>query len=186
MPKLKTIIILTIVILTLGIAWKYYKKFKDTDKLKIGETSLKSTKKIANFNDLVDVLKNGLLLKGFVEIRNFSGRDYSLNQISLDCFTPKTEKLIAEQVNILPANITLNSKQTTNIPLEYKVDIVNALSLFKESGVIPENATLWQVITKPAQYWSAIDLNKLRMKLKGFIQAEGITISVNEEYSLYE
>lgn len=186
MLKIKTIIILAIVILTLGIAWKYYKKYRDADKLKIGDTSLKAEKKIENFNDLVSILKNGLILKGFVEIRNFSGRDYSLQQISLDCFTPKTEKLMAEQINILSNNIVLRKNQTTNIPLEYKVDIMSALSLFKESGVIPEGATLWHVITHPGQYWSGIDLKKLRMKLKGFIQAEGFNITVNEDYSLYE
>ncbi|MFH2141963.1 MAG: hypothetical protein ABIJ97_06045 [Bacteroidota bacterium] len=186
MLRLKNIIIVAIVILTLGIAWRYYKKYKDSEKLKIGETSLRATKKIENFNDLVDILKNGLLLKGFVEIRNFSGRDYTLNQISLDCFTPKTEKLMAEQTNIIQNNISLKKKQITNIPLEYKIDIMNALSLFKESGVIPEEATLWQVVTHPGQYWSGMDLKKLKMKFKGFIQAEGITLSINEEYLLYE
>lgn len=186
MLKLKNIIIIAIVILTFGIAWRYYKKLKDTEKLKIGETSLKSTKKIENFNDLIDVFQNGLRLKGFIEIRNFSGKDYTLNQISLDCFSPKTEKLIAEQTNIIQNNIILQNRQVTNIPLEYKVDIMNALSLFKESGAIPEDATLWQVITKPGTYWAGIDLKKLKMKLKGFIQAEGITLSVNEEYPLYE
>jgi len=173
-------------VLTFGIAWKYYKKMRDTEKLKIGETSLKPTKKISNFNDLVDVLQNGLRMKGFIEIRNFSGKDYTLNQISLDCFTPKTEKLIAEQTNIMQSNINLVNRQVTKIPLEYKIDIMSALTLFKESGVIPEDATLWQVITHPGQYWNGIDLKKLMMKFKGFIQAEGITLSVNEEYPLYE
>lgn len=186
MSTVRNIIIVALVVLTFGIAWRYYKKIKDTEKLKIGETSLRATKKIEKLDDLVDVLQNGLRMKGFIEIRNFSGRDYTLNQISLDCYSPKTEKLIAEQTNIMQNNITLLNRQVTNIPLEYKIDIMNALSLFKESGVIPEDATLWQVITKPGTYWAGIDLKKLSMKLKGFIQAEGITLSVNEEYPLYE
>ncbi|OFY36141.1 MAG: hypothetical protein A2W91_04975 [Bacteroidetes bacterium GWF2_38_335] len=65
MFKLKTIIIIVIVILTLGIAYKYYRKLKDTEKLKLGETSLKPVKEIKDFNDIVDVLKNGLRLTGF-------------------------------------------------------------------------------------------------------------------------
>jgi len=186
MPGIKTIIILAIVILTQGIAWKYYRKYRDAEKLKIGETSLKATKKIENVNDLVDVLRNGLLLKGFVEIRNFSSKDYYLNQISLDCYSPKTEKLIAEQINILPQSLQLKAKQSTHIPLEYKVNIINALSLFKESGVLPEDASLWQVVSHPAQYWPGISLKNLKMKLKGFIQAERFNITVNEDYNLYE
>jgi len=170
----------------LGIAWKYYRKLKDTEKLKIGETSLKPVKEIKDFNGIVDVLKNGLRLTGFIEIRNLSGQDYTLNQLSVDCYTPKSDKLMAEQTNILQNNIILKSKQSTNIPLEYKVDIVKVFMLFKESGVIPEDTTLWQVITHPAQYYSSIKLSNLKMKLKGFIQAEGITLSIDEDYMLYE
>ncbi len=186
MINFKKILIIVLAIVTFGIAYKYYKKYKDTEKLKIGETSLHSTKKISNINDLVDVFKNGLLIKGFVEIRNFSGKDYVLNQISIDAFTPNTEKLIAAQTNIIKNNITLKNKQSTNIPIEYKIDIIKTLSLFKESAVIPEDTTLWKVITHPAQYLQDIDLKKLKIKLKGFIEAEGITLDINQEYFLYE
>lgn len=186
MLKLKNIILIGIVILTFGIAWKFYKKYKDSDKLKIGSTSLKPKQQITNFNDLVNILKNGLVLEGFIEIRNFSSRDYSIKQLSIDCFSPKTEKLIAEQTNILQNKLILAKKQTTNIPLEYKIDIVNALALFKECGLIPEDANLIDVITHPAQYWSDIDLKNLKIKFKGFIQAEGIHLDINEDYALYE
>ena len=55
MPKLKNILITAAVILTFGIAWKYFKKYKDTEKLKIGDTSLKTEKEIKNLNSLVDI-----------------------------------------------------------------------------------------------------------------------------------
>ena len=70
------------------------------------------------------------------------------------------------------------------IPLEYNIDIFNALSLFKESEVIPTDATIWQVVSQPATYWKSINLRKLKVKLIGFIQAEGITLSINEDYLL--
>jgi alpha-N-acetylglucosamine transferase len=186
MLKPKNIVLIVLVILSLGIAWKFYKKYKDSDKLKIGSTSLKLKQQITNFNDLVHVLKNGLVLEGFIEIRNFSSKDYALNQLSIDCFSPVNEKLIAEQTNILQNTLVLTKKQTTNIPLEYKIDIVNALALFKECGLIPEEATLINIITHPAQYWSGIDLKKLKVKFKGFIQAEGIHLNTDEEYAIYE
>jgi len=186
MFKLKNIVIIAIVILTFGIAWKYYKKLRETEKLKIGETSLSTTKKVKTFNDLLEIFKNGLKLKGFISVRNFSGQDFTLNQIKLDCFTPQTDKLLAEQTNIIQNNIVLKAKQVTNIPIEYKVDIVKALKLFKESEVIPEDYTVWQIITHPAQAFEIVKMSNLKMKLKGFIQAEGITLSINEKYNLYE
>jgi len=184
MPKLKNILIIAAVILTFGIAWKYFKKYKDTEKLKIGDTTLKTEKEIKNLNSLVDIFQNGLRVKGFIGIRNFSGRDYTLNQISLDCYSPKTKKLVAEQTNILPGSIVLKNRQETNIPLEYNIDIINALSIFKESDIIPADTTVWQIISKPATYWPGVNLRKLKIKLTGFIQAEGITLSINEDYLL--
>ena len=186
MSKLKNIIIVVAVLLTLGIAWKLFRKVKDTDKLKIGDTSLKPTKEIKKFTDLAEIFSSGLKVKGFIEIRNFSGRDYTLSQLNIDCFTPKTETLLAEQTNIIEKNIVLKAKQTTNIPLEYTVNIVNALLMFKESEVLPADATVWQVISQPAQYWKEINMKKLTMKLKGFIVAEGINLSINMDYPLYD
>jgi len=185
MLKVKTILIIVLVIITLGIAWKYYKKYRDQEKLKIGEISLTPQKEIKSFDDLVYVFKNGLKLKGFVQIRNFSGQDYSLNQISIDSYSPETEKLIAEQTNILQSDIVLKAKQSTIIPLEYNVDIINALSLFKESKVIPADYTVWKIITHPLQAYKDIKLSNLKMKLKGFIQAEGINMPVDELNYLY-
>lgn len=184
MVKLKHILIIAAVILTFGIAWKYFRKVKDTEKLKLGDTSLKSSKKLESFKDLADIFKSGFRVKGFIEIRNFSGKDYTLNQLSLDCYSPKTQKLVAEQTNILPNDLVLKNREVTNIPLEYNIDIFNALSLFKESEVIPTDATIWQVVSQPATYWKSINLRKLKVKLIGFIQAEGITLSINEDYLL--
>ena len=186
MFKLKNIIIIVIIILTFGIAWRYYKKYRETDKLKVGAISLKATSEIRGVKDLVTIFKNGLQLKGFVEIRNFSSKDYTINQLSLDCFVPKTSKIIAEQTNIIQNNIKIKAKQSTNIPLEYKINILNALSLFKECGAIPADVTLWQVVSEADKYYKDIDLKKLKMTLKGFIEAEGITLSIDENYPLYD
>jgi hypothetical protein len=76
---------------------------KDTEKLKLGDTSLKAAKKLESFKDLVEIFTSGFKMKGYIEIRNFSGKDYTLNQLSLDCYSPKSQKLVAEQTNILPS-----------------------------------------------------------------------------------
>ncbi|PLX05702.1 MAG: hypothetical protein C0596_19080 [Marinilabiliales bacterium] len=186
MVNFKKILILVIVILTFGIAWKYFKKIAGARKLSIGEIILNPEKKISTFSDLVDVFKNGLKLKGYVAIRNFSQNDYTLNQINVDCFTPKTNSLLAEQTNINPNEILLRANQITNIPFEFKVDIINSLLLFKECEVIPQEWTIWKIIQYPVEAYKVIELKKLRMKLKGFVQAEGITLPIDQDYYLYE
>ena len=183
---MKKIAIIIIVIITFGIGWKFYKKYKGTEKLKIGTTSLKPVKKIQGIPDLIDIFQNGIIINGFVEVKNLSNIDYTLNQINLDCLSPKTEKVIAEQINIIQKDIIIKKKGSTKIPLTYRIDVINALSLFKENGAIPEDTTLFAVITNPLNYHNSIDLSKLQMKFKGFIKAEGITINIDENYSLYE
>jgi hypothetical protein len=186
MVNFKKILILVLVILTCGIAWKYFKKISGAKKISIGEIILKPEKKISTFSDLVDVFKNGLKLTGFVAIRNFSGSTYKLNQINVDCYTPKTNSLLAEQTNINPNEIVLMPNQITNIPFEFKVDIINSLLLFKECEVIPAEWTIWKIIAHPVEAYKVIELKNLRMKLKGFVQAEGITLPIDQDYNLYE
>jgi len=185
MINYKRIFAIIAVILTLGLAYKFYKKAKGVEKLKLSSVSLKSEKKITELNDLIDILQNGLILKGFVQIKNFSGEDYTLSQMSIDGFSPVSNKIIAEQININQHDIILKDKQETHIPLQYKVDVLSALLLFKESGVIPEGTTLWEVITHPAKYYESTNLNKLKIVLKGFIEAEGITININQTQYLF-
>jgi hypothetical protein len=183
-PK-KTIIIVLIV-LTLGTAWVFYRLYKESQKLKISSVSLKPTEKISGFSDLLNIFKDGLNLEGSIDIRNFSGKEYTLNQVSLDCFTPVKEKLIAEQTNIIQHDIKIEVKKTTSIPLVYNVSVLNALKLFKECGAIPEDATIWGIITNPAAAWETFSPEKLKIKLKGFLQVQGITLNYNENYPLYE
>ena len=185
MLNIKKILIIVLVIVTLGLAYKYYKKAKDTEKLKIAGITLKPVKSLKTLADFTDALQNGIKLKGFVKIRNFSGQDYTLNQLSIDGFSPIKNKLIAEQTNINKNDITLKNKQETNIPLEYNLDVMSALSLFKESGVIPQEATLWTILLNVADYFSEESLSKLKITLKGFIEAEGITLNINQDQFLY-
>ena len=77
--KLKKILIIVAVILTLGLAYKYYKKAKDTGKLKTGELTLKPENKIDTLGELVNVFKNGLLLKGNIQVKNLSSQDYTIS-----------------------------------------------------------------------------------------------------------
>jgi len=186
MLKPRKIILIALLVLTLGIAWKYYKKYRDSDKLVLGETSLIPERPIKTFKDLVSIFQNGLKLNGYIAIRNFSSTSYTLSELKVDCYTPTTNRLLAEQTNILQEKIIFKAQQVTNIPLSYTVSIVKALSLFKESGVIPADYTIWQIITKPVEAFGIIKMENLKMKLNGFVKAEGMTITINEDYKFYE
>ena len=186
MSNLKKILIIAVVILTFGLAYKYYKKAKDAGKIKTGELTLKAENKIDTFGELADAFQKGILLKGTIQIRNFSSQDYKINQINIDALSPNTKKKIATQTNIMSSSITVKAKQETLIPINYKLDAVNALNLFKECEVIPMDTTIWNIITHPVKIFSDIKLSKLKILLKGFIEAEGITLDINKEQLLYD
>lgn len=186
MLNIKKILIIVLVIITLGAAWKYYKKIQGAEKLKVANVVLKTEEPLNDITAIADAFQNGLSLIGFIEVKNLSNQDYTLNQLNVDVFSPTTQTRIGKQTNILQKDIVLKSKQVSNIPIVFNLDIMNALSLFKESGVIPENTTLWQVISHPAKYYESTKLNKLKVKLKGFIEAEGITLNINQDQFLYK
>ena len=186
MSNLKKILLIVLVVITLGFAYKYYKKAKDTGKIKTGELTLKPVNKLDTFGELVEVFQKGMQLKGNIQIRNFSANDYKINQIKIDALTPKTQKKLAEQTNIMQNQITVKAKEETYIPITYKLDAVNALKLFKECEVIPMDTTIWYIITHPVEIFKQININKLKIQLKGFIEAEGITLDINKEQLLYD
>lgn len=161
------------------VARRYYLKYKGYDKIKVAGYDLKPTSKLETLDDLKKALIEGVKLKGNMTLRNFSDMDYSLNQFSVDCLSPKGA-YVAEQENILQEDLIITKKSETQIPLQYKVNVLSLLSLMKDCGVIPEDTQLWQVFKVIKNF----DPSKLRVKLVGFIKAEGIDIPVNETFYL--
>jgi hypothetical protein len=182
------IIAIIISVITIGIglvSLRLYKKYKDTDKVKISDVVVIAEDIPKTWKDLQNILTKGFILKGYVILRNFSNHDYSLNQVSLDCYSPKSGKLIAEQTNIIGNDVIIKKKTTTKLPLQYTVDVLNTFPLFKECNIIPEDKSLWQIVSHPIKNWDSVDLNKLRIVMKGFIVVEGINITIDEPVALY-
>ena len=185
----KHIIITAIIITVIAagfLAWKLYKKYKESEKLTIGNISLSPEKPLNNTQNLLEALKSGLTLTGYATIKNFSSKDFILSQTKLDCLSPETEKTIAEQSNIQSENITIQKNTETQIPLKYKVNLINILPLFRESGLIPKDKTLWQIIANFSQYAQDINIRNLQFILRGFIEAEGITLKINQTIKPYD
>jgi len=187
--KRKHIIITAIIITVIAagfIAYKLYKKYKESQKLTIGNISLSPEKPLNNAQNLLEALQSGLTLTGYVEIKNYSSKEFILSQAKLDCLSPETKKTIAEQTNILSQNITISKNTETQIPLQYKVNLINILPLFRESQLIPKDKTIWQIITNFSQYAQNINIRNLQFILKGFIEAEGITLNINQTIKPYD
>ena len=183
--NIKKILIIVLVILTLGAAYKYYKKYKGADKLKVAQVVLKPEQELSDILNLTDAIQNGLNLKGFIAIENLSEQDYNISQFKVDVYSPANKMLIGEQTNSLQNDIVIKSKSITRLPITFNLNIINALALFKESGVIPQESTLWQVITHPAKYYDSTHLNRLKVTLKGFVEVEGFHLDIQQSQNLY-
>jgi len=146
---------------------------------------------IAN-NNLYYVFDN-LLKNYFQKIESFINR---LNLLNNDIDADNYEDIIRQRLEItnefdnllflltLRVNDIINNHFEEKFTISFNVNIMNALSLFKESGVIPQDSTLWQVITHPVKYFDVVDLHKLRIKLKGFVEAEGIHLDIDQTQNL--
>lgn len=179
------LLLFAFVILSLGIAWKLYKRYLGTNKLILGNIEFKPQQNLSTIAGIIDAINNGIKVSGSISINNFSDKDYTLNQIKVDCYIPKTNTLIAEQTNILKSDIVLKSKNSTLIPIDYNIDVANSLSLLKETSVLPQDITAWQIISKPKSSLESIKLSNLAIHLKGFIQADGYTLDINEIHFPY-
>lgn len=182
---IRTILIITGLIIII-LARKLYIKYKESEKLIIGEIKLIPTKTLTNISNIIEALKTGLQLKGHITIKNYSKKQYTISQIKIDCLSPESQKIIAEQTNILSEDIILNKKSETQIPLEYNINLLNIQLLLKESKVIPSEVPIWQIVSKINQYLQEIKIRNLELILKGFIKSEGITLEINQTLKPYD
>jgi hypothetical protein len=161
------------------VAGRYYRKYRNAEKLRLAGIDIRPVQKLKTLVDLTKVLAQGLDLQGHVTVRSFADVDYMLNQMSLDLMTPK-DAFLAEQVNVMQSDLIIVKQAETKIPVKYKVNVLSVMSLLTDSGVIPPGTQIWQVATIIKDF----DLSKLRVKLKGFVQAEGIDIKIDETINL--
>lgn len=177
------------IVLTFGLILvfkKGYNKVAGTRKIEIGEISLSPVKPLNKAENIIGAFTSGLELKGFVTVQNLSKEQYTLSQINIDLLTPVEGKLLADQTSFMSTDKILTGRTSKDIPLSYNVDVTKILPLFKESQVLPEEFTVSYIIAHPLQTVQEFKLSNLKAQIKGFIEAEGITLNVNETINLYE
>lgn len=125
---------------------------------------------------LQKILLTGIKLRIMVELSNYSDTALQVEQISIDAFTQKGNKL-ANQTQPLAAPVSLTPNANTTLFVNYQIDYTNVLALLKDNGIL-KNIKDALTILKNIVSKKEIGTN---IKLKGFIVAEGVKVNINEE-----
>jgi hypothetical protein len=161
-------IVLLIILLSLIVlgqkGWDYYTKYRHAKRLKIGVDSVKLPK--LNLTSLFSEVAAVVYLK----ITNFSESVFELQQIKIEVYSPNGY-LVAEQTEPLAQTIRIEPNQKNILPLSFLISPTKFKALIKEAG---------GVVNVGASYLTEGNYG-IPLNLRGFVVAEGVTISVNEK-----
>lgn len=156
-------------------AYDLYKKYKNSDRLSLGDMSFKLNEKIT----LVG-LADGLDGTAKVQIKNFSPTSFTVDQVKLGLYT-KGGSLLASQKAPLASPITVPANQNSETKLDFNIATTGVLKLFAESGIVPKGASLADLV---AAVTALTSLKGVAVKLKGFFVSEGFKVDVDELINL--
>ena len=158
MKRFLGVILLMVLVVAGAKGWRIFKKIRHARRLKISLAKFKLLK-------LSTQIDSNIVL----QIGNFSSSTFKINQVSIDLYTT-TEEVLAAQKAPLLSPITITPNKNTLLPIGYKINLPVALNQLKRIGGIATVATNYLTTGK----------NGLTLVLKGFIEADGVTISINE------
>ena len=164
--SMKKIIVVIVLFLIAGVSVKaasLYKKKRDAMKLKIGVDSFKLPKlKLTNlFEDITATVD--------VSIDNFSQSTFGLSQIRIDVYS-LAGKLIAQQAKPLSNGLLIQPNKRNLLPLTFLISSHHFRELIGDSG---------GVVNVGANYLTTNQYG-INLHLKGFVEAEGFTIPIDE------
>ena len=138
---------------------------------------------VDNFQ-LVEKLNPSALQQGVdtdltLNLQNCSNKDFTLNQLSIDLYTP-SGKILAQQLNPLPASVQLISKKVNKLTISHHISSTGLINLLKETKLIDEDESLFNVAVRLL----TMDLSRVEITAKGFAEIEGVTIDFNETFNL--
>lgn len=162
------VLIITIALLLFGKkGWGYINKYRHADRIKVGVESF-SFPKLNLSSILSDIVMNININLG-----NYSPSSFNISQINVDVFD-KEGKLIAEQKNPLAEGIQIAANQNTILPLTYLISSGQLNKLIIGAGGYASVGAKYLTTGKYG----------INIHLKGFVQAEGFNISINEKVSV--
>ncbi len=163
---MKKLIVLTFIIALLFLgkkSWGYYNKYDHANRLKVGIDSIS----IQDFG--FSSLLSDIELNINIKIGNFSPSIFNITQINVDVFNTDG-KLIAEQTTPLKEKVVIAANKNTLLPLTYNISSQELNALIMESGGY---ISVGERKSDTGKYGFTINL-------KGFVDADGFTININE------
>ncbi len=163
---MKKVIILTFLIALLFLGrkgWGYYTKYNNANRIKVGVESF-------NFPKLnLSSLLSDIDLNINISLGNFSPSTFNISQVKVDVFNLEG-KAIAEQSIPLKDKVVIAPNKNTLLPLTYSISSQELNALIMESG---------GYASVGANYLTSGKYG-IKINLKGFVDAEGFTIDINE------
>lgn len=163
---MKKLIVLPLIIALLFIgkkSWGYYNKYHHANRIKVGVESF-------NFPTLnLSSLLSDIELNINIELGNFSPSTFNITQINVDVFDVDG-KLIAEQTTPLKNKVVMTPNENTTLPLAYNISSGQLNNLIMAAGGY---ISVGQNYITSGKYG-------IKINLKGFVDADGFTIAINE------
>jgi len=160
----KAIYIITpavLILIALGI-W-LYRTYKNVMRIDygIGAVKLKYISLLEGFEVSVNIL-----------LKNFSEMNVNINQLKVDLYT-QNDIFLSGQPEPLTEPIKLNANQNTPVNFKYTLSPSAIILLAKNSGI---DKNLLEIAN------NYLDTGTIgaKIKLKGFVTAEGLTVKINE------
>lgn len=164
-----TIVIVIVLFLTVG------RKVLNLKKLEYSGISFKFEQYPTS---VVDLLMSDFIAKAILKIQNFSNIDYTIQQSALQIYSKKGN-LIATPNEPIETGFILKANANNEIPVRYKFDYTNLLTLFKDNGLASVSSALNVIKNFFISKTLGTDLI-----IKGFIVSDGITININQTISV--
>ncbi len=156
----KTRLLISLLILApLGVTgWHIFKKIRHAKRLTIGVEKFK----LLNFS--LSPVSNIVLSLG-----NFSPSTFTISQIKVDAYT-ENGQVLAAQAAPLAQSFTLQPNQNSTLPLSYTISAQVVISALQGIGGLSSVAANFLTTGKYG----------LPIVLKGFVEAESISIPIEE------
>lgn len=144
-------------------SWGYYNKYQHANRIKVGVESFNFPK--LNLSSLLSDIE----LNINIGLSNFSPSTFSITQINVDVFDTE-DKLIAEQTAPLKDKVVMSPNKNTTLPLTYNISSQMLNNLIMAAGGY----------ISVGQHYITTGEYGIKIKLKGFVDADGFTIAINE------
>ena len=108
-----------------------------------------------------------------LNLGNYSTSNFKIEQVAVSLLSP-SGSVVAQPLKPMTTPINLDANKINTLPVEVQISTTNLFKLLKENGFLSaDSITALQSLIKGG-------MPKFNATVKGFIQAEGAKININE------